>query len=253
MNARTIRLQLVFHPFFNGDVVTTLVHIYEIDNDKPRKVTQTKLTGNFISGFKVCFERCLLNAAFLGRAARVYVNRNQRLSHTNHDITTRWQLNCRVKHPCQICFNLMAREQRKAVFVALHIFCMARHDHFHEVFGRAVTGLALNKYFIDVAVIEIADRTFDQVAFLVNRGWRHRFQGKRADLLPQALQIFVIALDLRFGPLGTRGAHDQASTLRNQNLVCNFFKFFAIRRVGDLTADPSAASRIWHQDAIASR
>ena len=147
----------------------------------------------------------------------------------------------------------MACEQRKAVFVALHVFGVARHDHFHEVFGRAVTALALNKHFIDIAVIKIADRTLDQIAFLINRGGRHRFQGKRADLLPKALQIFVIALDLRFGALGTRGAHDKASAFWYQNLVGNFFELLAIRRVGDLAADPTAPSGIWHQDAIAPR
>ena len=76
LDACAVGLELVFDQFLNSGVVATLVHVDEVDDDQPRKVTQAQLARNFGCGFKVGLERSLLNAAFFGRTARVHVNRD---------------------------------------------------------------------------------------------------------------------------------------------------------------------------------
>ena len=117
-----------------------------------------------------------------------------------------------------------------ALRVELHVLGVGRHDHLHEVFGDAVAALALNKHFVDVAVVKIADRPFDQIAFFIDLRRGDGFQRQFADLLPQALQIFVVALDLGLGAFGTRGAHNQTSTLGTSISFAISLSFLRSRR-----------------------
>ena len=99
--------------------------------------------------------------------------------------------------------------------IVFYVFGVGRHDHFHEILGHTVTGLAFNQNLVNIAVIKIADRAFDQIAFFIDFGRRVGFQRQRADLLPQALQIFVIAVDFALGAFGTGRAHNQSGALRH--------------------------------------
>ena len=130
---------------------------------------------------------------------------------------------------------------------------MRRHDHLHEVFGDAVAALTFDKYFVDIAVIKIADRAFDQIAFLIDLRWCNRFQGKLTDLLPHALQVFIVALDLCFRALGTRRAHDKARALWHFDLLRDLFELLAIWCVRNLAGDATATCSVWHQNAITTR
>ncbi len=71
-------------------------------------------------------------------------------------------------------------------------------------------------------------------------------------MLPQAQEIFVVALDLGAGAARACGAHDEACAFGHFDLACNFLKLLTIGRVGDLAADTAAARCVWHQDAIAT-
>ena len=122
MNAGAIGLQLILHPLFNGGIVLTLVHIDKVDDDQPSKVTQTQLTRNFFSSFKVGLGRCVLDRTLFGRTTRVHVNRYKRFGDTDHDIATRLQLDRRVEHASQIGFDLETGKQWQAVFIAFHVF-----------------------------------------------------------------------------------------------------------------------------------
>ena len=127
---------------------------------------------------------------------------------------------------------------------------MRRHDHFHEVLGHAVSAFAFHQNLVNLAVIKIADRAFDQVAFFIDFRRCHGLKRQLADLFPQALQIFVIALDLGLGALGTGGPHDQPRALRHVDPVGNLFQLLAVGGIGDLAADPAATGGVRHQHAI---
>ena len=252
LNTGAIIFQRLFQPFFHRVVVAAFVHVDVIDHDQTGQIAQAQLAGNLVRGFKVGFAGGFLDAALAGGAARVHVDRHQRFGHADHDIAAGFQLNRRIEHAGQIGFDLIPRKQRQAFLVMFHILGVGRHDHFHEILGRAIAFFAFHQNFVNLAVIQVADRTFDQVAFLVNLGRRDGFQRQFANLLPQALQIFVIALDLGLGALGPGGADNQTSPVWHVDFIGNRLQLLAVCRIGDLAGNTAATGGVRHQHAIAA-
>ena len=252
LNPGPVGLQLVLEALFDARIILALVHVDIVDNDQAREVAQAQLPGNLVAGLKVGFQGGLFDRPLFGGAARVHVDGHQRLGHADHDITARGQLHGGVEHAGQIAFDLEPGEKRHLFGVQFDVFGMRRHDHLHEVLGDAVARLAFDQHFVDVFGIQIADRAFDQVALFVDLGRRNRAQRQFADLFPQALQIFVVAFDFRFGALRPGGADDQAGAIRHLHLVRYLFQFFAIHRIRDLAGNAAAACGVGHQHAIAA-
>ena len=180
------------------------------------------MARHLFGSLKIGLKRGFLNRAFLGRAPRVHINRNQSLGDADDDIAARFELHDRVEHIGQVTLDLIARKKRQTVRIMFHVFGMGRHDHFHEVLGLAIPRLAFNQHLVNIAIIEIADRAVDQITFLINWRRRNRAQGQFAHLFPLALQIFVIALDLGLGALAARGADDQTRALRHLHRLRDF-------------------------------
>ena len=250
LDAGAIGFQLVLEALFNGSVVLALVHIDKVDDDQTREVAQTHLTRNFIRCFKVGFQRCLFDRPFFGRAARVHVDRNQSLSDTDHDITARRKLNGRVEHTSEVTLNLIARKERQLVVIGFNVLRMRRHDHFHEVFCRTVACVTRNDHFVDLFGIEVADRAFDKVTLFVDLRRRCRLQRQFADLFPQALQVFVVALDLSLCTLRARSANDQACTIWHIHLSRDFFELLAVDGIGDFAADATTTRCVRHENTV---
>ena len=101
---------------------------------------------------------------------------------------------------------------------------MARHEHAHEVFRFLVGVLAGDQDFVDVLVVEVADRALDQRAFLVDEHRRGRLEREIAHRLPQPQQIFEVALDLGLGAGGAGGAQDHAHAFRHFQLLRDFLE-----------------------------
>ncbi len=251
LNARPVGLQPVFQALFHGIVITALFHVDIIDHDQPGEVTQAQLPRHFLRSLKVGFQRCFLDRAFLGGPARVHINRHQSLGHIYHNIAARAQLHGGVEHAAEVAFHLITGEKRLHILIMLHVSGVGWHDHFHEVLGYTVASLALHKHLVNIAVIQIADRAFDQVAFFIYFGRRDAFQGQRPNLLPEPQQIFIIALYFGLGALGTGGAHNQPSAFRHLDATSDFLELLAVDRIGDFAADTTATRRVGHQDAIA--
>ncbi len=127
---------------------------------------------------------------------------------------------------------------------------MGRHDHFHEVLGGAIAHITFDKHLVNLAVIQVADRAFDQVAFFIDLGGRDGFQRQRADLFPEALQVFIVALDFRFRALGSCRAHDQTGAIGHVDLSGDFFQLLAVGDIGDLAADATTACGVGHEHAV---
>ena len=250
LNAGPVGFQLVLDLLFHGGVIAALVHIDKVDHDQTCQIAQAQLTGHFLGGFKVGLEGGFLDRAFLGGPPRVDVDGDKRLCHADHDITARFQLHGRVEHRGQIAFDLMAREKRHLVAVVFHVHSVGRHDHFHEVLGNAVTALALDQHLVNLAAVKVADRAFDQIALFIDFRRRNGFQRQLADLLPQAQQIFIIALYLGLCALGPSSSHDQTCTLRHVDLVGDFLELLAVHGIRNLATDTAATGCVGHQHAI---
>ena len=253
LNAGAVGLQLVLQSLFDRGIVLALFHVDKVDDDQTRQIAQTQLAGNLFGGLKVGVQRGLLDRAFLGGAARVHVDGHQRFGHADHDIAAGFQLHGRVEHAAQIAFHLIAREQRHRLGIGLHDLCMGRHDHLHEVLGHAIAFDPLDQHFLDLAVVKIADRPLDQVAFLIDRRGGDAFQRQLADLLPKAHQIFIVAADFRLGPLGPGRANDQTGAFRHFDLLRDFLQLLAVSGLGDLAGNPAPPCRVRHQHAVAPR
>src|SRR5208337_4844708 len=129
-------------------------------------------------------------------AAGINVDRYQRFRLIEHDVAARAQLHNGRKHGIELTLDSMAGEDRQPVPVRFHVLGMARHEHAHKLSGFLVGHLTRNKNFVDLLVIEVADRTLDQGAFLIDEFWCRRFEREVAYRLPQSQEIFEIPLDL---------------------------------------------------------
>ena len=252
LNAGAVVFQLVLDAALDGGVVAPLFHVDEIDDDQTGQIAQAQLAGDLFGGLEVGAQRRVLDRAFLGRLAGVDVDGDQRLGDADHDVAAGFQLYRRVEHARQIAFDLIAREQRHRIGVELDLFGAVRNQHGHIVQRDLVAVLALDQNLVDVAVVEVADRAFYQVAFGVYLGRCDGFQRQVADLFPLALKVFIVALDIGFVALGARCADDQSGALRHFDLVCDGLEFLAIRGVGDLAGNPATARGVGHQNAITS-
>ena len=67
------------------------------------------------------------------------------------------------------------------------------------------------------------------------------------------MKVFVVALDLRLGPLRPCCPNDQASPIRHLHPIRDLFQFLAVGGIGDLAADPATARGVWHQNTIPTR
>ncbi len=223
LNARTIGLQPIFKALFNSRIIAPLFHVDVIDYDQTSQITQAQLAGNLIRGLQIGLQRGIFDRVFLGRTTRVHINRHQSFGYANHDITTGFQLNRRIEHRAKIGFHLIAGEKRQRFIVQFHVLRVRRHDHFHKVFGDPVANLTFNKHFVDVFVVQVTDRTLDQVAFFINLRRRCGFQSQIADLFPHPLQVFIITLYFGLGALRTRCTNYQTSAIWHFNLIGDFF------------------------------
>ena len=253
LNAGAVGLELVFQALFDGKIVATLIHVDEIDDDETRQIAQADLPGDLFGGFEIGLERRFLDRAFLGGAARVHIDGHQRLGDADDDVAARFELNGRVEHVGQIALDLVARKQRRGVGIGFHVLGVGRHDHLHEVLGVAIACLAFDQNLVDLAGVEIADGTVDQIALFIDRRGRDGFQRQVADLFPLPLEIFVIALDLGLGALAARGADDQARALRHIDFLSDFLELLAVCGIGDLAGNATTARGVGHQHAIAPR
>ncbi len=189
---------------------------------------------------------------FAGGAARVDVDRDQRLGLVDDDIATGAQLHGRREHGVQLALDAHAREQRLAVAIEFDRAHARRHQHLHEVARLAIAGFARHLDLVDLLVVEVAQRALDQRAFLVDQGRRLRLQGQIAHGLPHPDQIFEVALDLGLGAGGAGSAQDDAHALGHVEILHHFLQPRAVLRRSDLAADAAAARGVGHQHRITS-
>ena len=130
---------------------------------------------------------------------------------------------------------------------------MGRHDHFHGVFGVAIARRTFHQDLVNIAVVKVANRAFDQVTLFINRRRSGRLQGKLTNLFPHTLQIFIIAFDFRLRAFRASRPHNQTGPFGHNDCGGDFFQFLAVSCIGNFAAYSAAARSIWHQNAIAPR
>jgi hypothetical protein len=201
LDAGAVVLQRLLHRLLDLADMAVRFHVDEVDDDQARHVAQAKLAGDLVRRLDVGRVGGLLDIVLAGRAARIDVDRDQRLGRVDHDIAAGLQLHDRLVHGGELVLGAVALEERHRIDIILHAPDMARHQQFHELAGAAVAFLALDDHLVDVAIVDVADRALDEVAVLVDQRRRRAPQRLLADLVPEAGEIVEVALDLGLGAL----------------------------------------------------
>ena len=115
LHARSIRLELLAQPAFDDALIARLGHVDEIDHHQPGDVAQAELAGDLVGGLEIGLERGFLDVALARRAARVDVDRGERLGDMDHDRAARGQVDHRVVQGVEPLFHAVAMEQRHAL------------------------------------------------------------------------------------------------------------------------------------------
>ena len=161
-------LQTPFHSL----LIAVFLHIDEIDHDQARQVTKAKLARQFLGRLKIGLQGRFLDVALARRPARVDVDGDKRLGLVDHQIATRFQGHLRTVDGVHLLLDLIALEDRLLVFVFLDPFDMAWDQHLHLLTGFLVAVLALDDHLIHFAGVQIADRPFYKIAFLMDQARR---------------------------------------------------------------------------------
>ena len=69
---------------------------------------------------------------------------------------------------------------------------------------------AFDQHLFNIAIVDVADGAFDQVAVVVDEGRGAGFQRQFPNVIPKPREIIEIALDLRLRPRQPSGAHNAA-------------------------------------------
>ena len=253
LDARAVVLQRLLHGLLDLADVRAIFHVDEVDDDQTGHVAQAQLAGDLARGLKVGGNGGLLDAMLLGGTARVDVDRDQCFGRVDDDIAARLQLNHRIIHRGQLILGAKALEQGNRIGIMLHPARMAGHQQLHEITRRAIAIVALDDHFLDIAVIDVADRALDKVAVRMDQRGRGGFQRVLADIVPQAGQIVEVALDFGLGALKARRAHDAAHALGQVHFGDDGLQPLAVGKAADLARNPAAMAGIGHQHAIAAR
>ena len=252
LDPRPVAFQRVFQRAFDLPVVGVVLHVNEVDHHQAGHVAQAQLARDFLGRFEVGGQGRLLDPVFLGRTAGVDVDRDERLGRVDDQVAAALQLHDRVVHRAQLILRAIALEQGDRVGIGLHPPGVAGHQELHELLRRAVAGFALDHDFLDLAVVDVADRPLDQVAVRMDQ--RGGAGGKRllADLVPQAREIVEVALDLGLGALEAGRADDQPHRARQLEIADDLLQPLAIAGAGNLARDAAAVAAVGHQHGVAA-
>ncbi len=152
-----------------------------------------------------------------------------------------------------LALDLEAGEEGYVVLVELQaLLGVRRHEPGHVLLGLLEGARIVDQYLTDVVGEVIAHRAGDRVAFTEHQKGCRAVFGGRGDLLPLALQVVQVPLQLLGGAADPGGAHDRAHAVRNLQLAHDLAHLVAVFALD--AARHSAGPRIVrHQDEKASR
>ena len=132
LDARAVVLERVLHPPLDRAVVARLLHVDEVDDDQARQIAQTKLARDLVRGLQIGAERGVLDIVFARRAARVDVDRDQRLGLVDDDIAAGLQRDLIGEHRVELGLDARLGEHRLGVAIGHDRLDVIGHEQAHE-------------------------------------------------------------------------------------------------------------------------
>ena len=128
-----------------------------------------------------------------------------------------------------LALDLEAREQRDVIGVALELLLrFRRHEPRHVFLRRGEGRIVVDQHFADVIAQVVTQRTRHGVAFAIHEIGGGAVLGGRVDLVPLALEIVQVPLQLFGGASHTGGAHDGAHAVGDLQLVHDLAHLVAV-------------------------
>ena len=149
-------------------------------------------------------------------------------------------------------FYLIAAEQRYVFLVELQLAQVVWHVLRDERLCLLVDRRFVNQYFADVAAEVIAQRTHDNVAFLIDQRRCFGLGSRVADGFPGFGLIVEIPLQFVSGATDTGGAHNNAHAVGDFEFIHRRFEFAAIVAF-DTTRYATSPWIVGHQDQEPAR
>ena len=169
----------------------------------------------------------------------------------DHDRATGGQAHLALEGRFDLRLDLVAREQRHAVFVAFELALVVRH-HLADELQRLVKGaFVIDQDLADIRAQVVADRADDDVAFLVDQEGRSTVGGGVFNGRPQLQQVIEVPLQLFVVFADAGSAHDQAHALGDFQLAHGLAQFAAILAF-DAARYAAGARVVRHQHQVAT-
>ncbi len=179
LNTRTVLANGFTQAVFYSTLVTHRRHIDEVDNNQAAEVAQAQLAGDFICCFQVGVERGFFDIAAASCAGGVDVDCGQGFRAVDYDGAagrqTHFTLECRF----DLRFDLVMAEQRNFTGVQFNFAAEIRTTQRGDVLASQLKHFrVIDKDFANILTQIVAERTHDNVAFLVDQeGGRAAFSG----------------------------------------------------------------------------
>ena len=167
----------VLQALFHCALVLRIHHVDEVDHDQTTQVTQTHLTGHFISSFTVGAEGGFFNVSATRCTSGVDVNSDQGFGVVHHDSATRGERHRAGISGFNLVLNLETRKERNVFAVALHTIDHVRHDVRHKLASLIVDFIGVDENFADFRLEVVANSAHNQIGFFNDQ------EGSRVDAL----------------------------------------------------------------------
>ena len=232
-------------------LVVAVAHVDEVDDNETADVAEAKLAADFLRRFEIGLQNCRVQVLLRFMAARVDVNRHQRLGLIDADIAARLQPDLAAEGVLDLFLDVEPAEDRRGFVVEPDFAAGAAADLSDHGADPFVGVLTVHHDPIHFLGEEIAHGALDQVGFLENAIRRRLRLDFFLDLLPRLQQQFEVADEVTLLLVLARGADDDAHALGDAEPLQDFFQSLAFPVILDLARD--AALRIKrHQHEVAA-
>ena len=238
-------------PLFDFSLVFAVHHVDEIDHDKPAQVSESQLTGYFISSFEVGLVGCVLDIGALGCTGGIDVDGKQRFGVINDKSTARGQVHRASECRFDLAFDLVAAEQGNVILVKLQLTDVMRHHLLHKLLRIFKYFGVVNQNLPDIVTQMIPECADEQVAFLVYQERSRSLNCRFFNGVPQLQQVVQVPLKFFSFPAYTGGTDDDSYVIRSNNLLQLFSQFLAVFST-DATGYATGFRVGWHQDQVAA-
>ena len=251
LHACAVELQRTLQAVFHLALVPVGGHVDEVDHHQAAQVAQAQLAGHFVGGFQVGVERGFLDVTAAGGAGRVHVDRGQRFGLVDHQRAAGRQADGALVGVLDLRLDLEAVEQRRIVGVVLELAQVMRHHLLDELLRLFVHFRRIDQDFADIRTHVIAQRTGDQLRFLVDQERRGLAERGIADRLPDSQQVVQVPLQLFGIAAHASGADDHTHLVRDGQRIHGLLESHAIVAL-DPARHAARGGRVRHQHHVAA-